>query len=166
MVQYNFKEYIKLLKYDETLKQQKKSLEIENPSLAKKLSRYSSEATGFFHWSSRSEYLQLIDDFLTFKINDSEFDKQFSKKVQLIEQKSRDLRKNLDNPELKSIKPNWRSSEFSAFISEIYSCCNDFYPDLTEDDLKEMPFAITNGQLRNLIIEKIIIAFNSLILIE
>jgi hypothetical protein len=67
--------------------------------------------------------------------------------VRVIEKKSRLLSKNYE--ELKCIEPNSMSLEFGTWISEIYLCCNEFYPTSKEEERAEIPFAKTEEQLRD-----------------
>ena len=68
--------------------------------------------------------------------------------VRVIEKKSRLLSKNYE--ELKRIEPNSMSLEFGTWISEIYLCCNEFYPTFKE----EIPFAKTEEQLLRIYFQK------------
>ena len=43
------------------------------------------------------------------------------------------------------------SYEFSKIISEIYLCCNEYYPDLTEEDKIEIPFGKNDDELRDIV---------------
>lgn len=65
--------------------------------------------------------------------------------IRVIEKKSRLLSKNSE--ELKRIEPNSMSLEFGTWISEIYLCCNQFYPSFKEAERAEIPFAKTEEQL-------------------
>jgi hypothetical protein len=69
--------------------------------------------------------------------------------VRVIEKKSRVLSKNSE--ELKCIEPNSMSLEFGTWISEIYLCCNEFYPIFKEKKRVENPFAKTEEQLRDVV---------------
>ena len=159
MVKYNLKDYLELLKYDKLLKQENKSLQDEDPSKYTELISFSSKVTGFLHWCERDNYFQLLDDFLNFKIDGQQFDKLFSGKVKFIENEAQELTKNLDYQKLKYVQPSWRSVEFSEFISEIYLCCNEFYPSFTEEDRAEIPFAKTADQIRDIIINDMMNGF-------
>ncbi len=148
MIKYNDEEYIKLLNYQQELKKQKKSLSSQDPIKYTKLLNYSVMISDYLHWSQKNEYLQLINDFLNFKIDGTEFDNKFSKMVAVIEKKSMLLRKNYE--ELRCIEPSSMSIGFGIGISEIYLCCTEFYSDFNEDeDRTEMPFAKTEEQLRD-----------------
>jgi hypothetical protein len=146
-MKYNCDEYIKLLNYQQALKKQNKSLRTEDPIKYSKLRKYSARISEYLHWSQKNEYLQLIKDFLNFKIDVKKFDNKFSKMVRVIEKKSRLLSKNYE--ELKRIEPNSMSLEFGTWISEIYLCCNEFYPTFKEEERAEISFAKTEEQLRD-----------------
>lgn len=146
-MEYNYQKYVELLKYDDLLRKQNKFLEDENKLKYLELTNYSLQINEHLHWSQKDEYLQLIEDFLSFKINAKTFDTQFSYKVQEIERESRLLFKNYE--ELKNIKPSSISVEFAEWISEIYLCCDEFYPDFDEKDPPDFQFAKNEEQLRD-----------------
>ena len=147
VMEYNYESYIKLLDYQQALKKQDKSLRKQDPIKYSKLLDYSVIITDHLHWSQKNEYLQLIKNFLNFQIDAKEFDKNFSEMVRMVEEKSNLLSKNYK--ELKCIQPNPMSVRFGMWISEIYLCCNEFYPNFTEDERDEIPFAKTEDQLRD-----------------
>jgi hypothetical protein len=93
-MKYNYEKYIQLLKSQQALRKQNKSLKTEDPIKYSKLQKYSAKITEHLHWSQRNQYLQLIKDFLNYKIDGKEFDNKFSKMVTIIEKKSRLLSKN------------------------------------------------------------------------
>lgn len=147
---YNHAEHIQLLNYQQTLSKQNKSLKIEDPIKHSRLREYSTKINEYLHWSQKNEYLQVITDFLNFKIDGKEFDYKFSKMVRAIEEKSSLLLK--DYEELKLIEPNSQSIGFATWISEIYLCCNEFYSDFDEEeDRAQIPFGKTEEQLQNAI---------------
>ena len=147
-MKYNCEEYIQLLKSQQALKKQNKSLKTEDPIKYSKLRKYSAKISEYLDWSQKNQYLQLIKDFLNYKIDGKEFDNKFSKMVTVIEKKSRLLSKNYQ--ELKCIEPSSMSLGFGTWISEIYLCCNEFYSDFNEkEDRIQIPFAKTEEQLRD-----------------
>ena len=87
-MKYNCGEHIQLLNYQQELKKQNKSLRTQDPIKYSKLRKYSARISEYLHWSQKNEYLQLIKDFLNYKIDGKEFDKKFSKMVTVIEKKS------------------------------------------------------------------------------
>lgn len=143
-MEYNFEEYIRRLDYQQTLNEQNKSLKIEDYIEYLKLLRYSSRLSEYLYWLKKDEYLQLIKNF---KINAEKFVDQFSKMVRAIDEEFELLSKNYK--ELKNIQPNSMSVEFETWISEIYLCCNEFYPDFREEERSEIPITKTEEQLRD-----------------
>ena len=141
---YNFKKYIELLKYQKELAQEKKSLRKENRAKYSELVRQSARILEHLYWLHKQEFRQLINDFLSSKINGKDFDKKFSQLAREIEKES-----HLENQtKLKSIEVNSKSLGFGALISEIYLCCDEFYEEYdpkegedsalkTEVDLKQ-----------------------------
>ena len=126
-MKYNYREHIQFLKYQEELKKQNRSLETLAPIQYSKLEKYSCIITEYLHWTHKNEYLELIKNFLNFKIDGKEFDKKFSKMVTVIEKKASLLFQNYE--ELKDLEPSPRSLGFDEWISEIYLCCDEFYED-------------------------------------
>jgi len=149
-MKYNSEEYIDLLKYQQKLKKENKSFKTQDPVKYLKLKNYSARFTEDLHWFQRNEYLKLIEDFLNSKIDGKEFDSKFSEMVRFIEKKSNLLSKNYEA--LKRIELSSRSLGFGTWISEIYLCCNEFYPDFNEEsDRTDIPFGKNEDQLRNAI---------------
>lgn len=145
-MKYNCGEHIQFLKYQQELKKQNKSLRTQDPIKYSKLLKYSARISECLHWSQKNDYLQLIKDFLNYKIDGKEFDKKFSKMVTVIEKKSSLLFKNYE--ELKRIEPSPRSVGFERWISEIYLCCNEFYQDYDLNEAED-PALKTEEQLRD-----------------
>lgn len=69
MVEYNVEKHLELVKLEQKLKKDKKWLNIKDPSKYSKLSHYSTQATGYLDWSQCNEYLELIKDFVNFRID-------------------------------------------------------------------------------------------------
>ena len=103
-MQYNYQKYVELLKYDDSLRKQNKFLKDENKLKYLELKNYSLQINEHLHWSQKDEYLQLIEDFLSFKINGKTFESKFCSMVEAIEKKCRLLTKNYEM--LKNIKPS------------------------------------------------------------
>jgi hypothetical protein len=146
-MQYNYQKYVELLEYDDLLRKQNKFLKDENKLKYLELQNYSLQINEYLHWSEKDEYLQLIEDFLSFKINGQNFESKFSNMVEAIEKKCRFLSKNHER--LKNIKPSGISFEFAKWVSEIYLCCDEFYPDFDEKDLPDFQFAKNEEDFRN-----------------
>jgi len=109
-MQYNYQKYVELLKHDDSLRKQNKFLKDENKLKYLELKNYSLQINEHLHWSQKDEYLQLIEDFLSFKINGKTFESKFCSMVEAIEKKCRLLTKNYEM--LKNIKPSSISFEF------------------------------------------------------
>jgi hypothetical protein len=146
-MQYNYQEYVKLLKCDDLLRKQNKFLKDEDELKYLESQKYSLQINEHLHWSQKDQYLQLIEDFLSFKINGKKFESKFSSMVEAIEKKCLLLAKNYEM--LKNIKPSAISFGFAKWVSEIYLCCDEFYPDFDEKDLPDFPFAKNEEDFRN-----------------
>ena len=145
-MKYNCGEHIQFLKYQQELKKQNKSLITQDPIKYSKLLKYSVRISEYLHWSQKNEYLQLVKNFLNFKIDGKKFDKKFSKMVIAIEEKSSLLFQEYEK--LKRIEPSPRSLGFGEWISKIYLCCNEFYEDYDLNE-GEDPALKTEEQLRD-----------------
>jgi hypothetical protein len=146
-MQYNYQKYLELLKYDDLLQKQNKFLKNENKLKYLELQKYLLQINEHLHWSQKDQYLQLIQDFLSFKINGKKFESKFSSMVEAIEKECLLLAKN--DERLKNINPSAISFRFAKWISEIYLCCDEFYPDFDEKDLPDFPFAKNEEDFRN-----------------
>ena len=144
---FDSKKYIELLKYDDFLRKQNKKLEDEDKLKYLELKNYSLQVNEYLHWSHKEQYVQLIEDFLNFKINGETFESEFSKMVEAIEKKCLLLTKNYEL--VKNIKPSSISFEFAKWISEIYLCCDEFYPDFDPKDPPDFTFAKNEEDFRN-----------------
>jgi hypothetical protein len=146
-MQYNYQKYVELLKYDDSLRKQNKFLEDENKLKYLELENYSLQIDEHLHWCQKDKYLELIEDFLSVKIDGKTFESKFSNLVEAIEKECLLLIKNYEI--LKNIKPSSISFEFAEWISEIYLCCDEFYPDFDEKDPPDFPFAKNEEDFRN-----------------
>ena len=77
-MQYNYQKYVEFLKYDDLLRKKNKFLKNENKLKYLELKNYSLQINEHLHWSNKEQYLQLIEDFLSFKINGKIFKSKFS----------------------------------------------------------------------------------------
>lgn len=146
-MQYNYEKHIEVIKYDNALREQDKFLKDENPSKYLELRTYSFQINEHLHWSQKDKYLQLMNDFLSFKITGKIFDSNFCNMVKAIEKESRLVIKNYEI--LKNVKPSSISFDFTKWISEIYLCCDEFYPDFDEKNPPDFPFAKDEEDFRN-----------------
>ena len=71
-MQYNYQKYVELLKHGDSLRKQNKFLKDENTLKYLELKNYSLQINEHLHWSNKEQYLQLIEEFLSFKINGKE----------------------------------------------------------------------------------------------
>ena len=150
-MQYNYQRFVQLLKYDHVLRQKNKLLKNEDKLKYLELKNYSLQINEHLHWSNKEHYLQLIEDFLNFKINGKIFESKFCSMVETIEKDYLLLIKNYES--LKDIKPSAISFDFAKWISEIYLCCDEFYPDFDEKDPPDFPFAKNEEDFRNAVAE-------------
>ena len=143
---YNFEQYIKLLEYQKELSKEKKFLHNENPAKHSELLKQSARISEHLYWLHKQEFKQLINDFLSFKINGKDFDQKFSQLVREIGNES-----GLKNQaKLKSIEVNSKSLGFGSLISEIYLCCDEFYEEYDPNEGYD-PALKTEEQLRQAI---------------
>lgn len=84
-MQYNYQKYVELLQHDDLLRKKNKFLKDENKFKYLELKNYSLQINEHLHWSQKDEYLQLIEDFLSFKINGKTFESKFCSMVEAIE---------------------------------------------------------------------------------
>lgn len=77
-MQYNYQKYVELLKYDNLLRKKNKFLKDENKLKYLELKNYSLQINEHLHWSNKEQYLRLIEDFLSFKINGKTFESKIS----------------------------------------------------------------------------------------
>lgn len=107
---YDYKKYVELLKHADSLRKQNKLLQNENKLKYLELKNYSLQINEHLHLSQKDEYLQLIEDFLSFQIIGKTFESKFCSIIKAIKKKSRLLTKNYEM--LKTIKPSSISFEF------------------------------------------------------
>jgi hypothetical protein len=93
------------------LRKQNKFLGDENKLKYLKLKKYSLQINKYLHWCQKNEYLQLIEDFLSFKSTGKKFESKFCSMVETIEKERLLLTKNYKR--LKTIKLNPISFEFA-----------------------------------------------------
>jgi hypothetical protein len=73
-------------------------------------------------------------------------DSKFCKMVEGIKEECSIVRKNFKR--LKTLEPNPKSFEFAKWTSEIYLCCDEFYPDFDPKDPPDFSFAKNEEQFR------------------
>jgi len=92
------------------------------------LQNYSLQINEHLHWSQKDQYLQLIEDFLSFKINGKKFESKFCSMVEAIEKKCLLLTKNYEM--LKNIKPSPISFEFAKNEEDFRNAVADIFPQI------------------------------------
>ena len=125
---YDYQTHISLLKEAQALREQNKFLEDVNFSKYRQLLKYSAQMSNHFHWLQKNKYLQLIHDFLSFKLPATDFKSQFSTLLLEIEAERRSLETNLKTGKLKSLQLDPKSADFELWVSEISLCCDEFDP--------------------------------------
>jgi hypothetical protein len=157
---YNYDRYVELLKYQESLKKQQKSLEQIDSEKFLELLNYSVQIEEYLHWLKKDEYFRIVENFVNFKISGKEFEKQFLNIFEPIENEVKALKQNYEK--LKSIKPNLAAFNFAELISDISLCCDDFEPNFQESDRLEFPYLKSENDLRNAVAELLPLIFNYL----
>jgi hypothetical protein len=132
MNNYNSKKYIELVKYNQYLIKQGTNLEKQNREKYLELVKYSVKLSDHVHWKKRTDYLNLMKDFVNFKISGKEFETQFLNIFQTREKIVKTLINDLN--QLTSFEPNPLSFGFSEFISDIEVSCDEFYLEAGEND--------------------------------
>ena len=145
----SIEEYIQLLKSEQELMKQNKSLITEDKDKYCKLLNYAAKTNDHLnlkyvsriedhlHWSNRNQYLQLIQDFLNFKIDG----KNFSDQLNLTFRDSMESWPS-DSTALRNIEFKPDSIHFETWISDMQFCCIQF-----SDSIK------TEAQLRDVVRE-------------
>lgn len=125
--------YLELLKCEQALNLNGKSLSIENESDYLKLVTYEISLFDHFAWQQRNRYFALITNFLEKKINIDQYITQLFELENEIENLVEELKLDLDK--LQEFKPNLVSKGFSKPIEDLCSDCRIFEPDsnLRED---------------------------------
>lgn len=145
-MEYNSQKFIELLKQAKRLREEGKSLQKEDQVQYLNLLNYSVKISDHVHWANKSDYLNLIKDFVNLKIDGHQFVRQFLEIHRSNERTVQMLKTDLK--QLNNIEPNPKSFGFTKWTSEIYLCCDEFYPDLQPQDNVRFKFAKSEEQLR------------------
>lgn len=129
--------FIRLLQEEQNLRNQNTSLLFKKPeefvtliSDAEDVAPYLHTQSDFmvkahYHWSSKNEYLELMQELLNFNIDGHQFCSQFLEMYSRLNQKSwmldQDAEKGLEW--LKSIEPNEESDKFNTLLGGIWQIC-------------------------------------------
>jgi len=127
------RKYLELLKYEQALNVNGKSLSIENEPDYIKLITYEINFFDHFKWKKRNQYFSLITNLLEKRINIDQYITQLFKLENEIQNLVEELKLDLDK--LQEFEPNLVSKGFSKPIADLCSDCRIFEPDsnLRED---------------------------------
>lgn len=75
----SFNEYIELLEYDRALKKDGTSLREQDWDKYSKLLNYSVKLSDHVHWQQKSDYLNIMKNFVDLEINGKQFVSRFNK---------------------------------------------------------------------------------------
>jgi len=114
-----------------------------------KLLNYSVNLSDHVYYQKKSEYLNLMENFVNLKINGKEFVSQFNKTHRTNQETIKVLKTDLK--QLNTFQPNPKSFGFTEWISEIDLGCDEFYSDFDSKDSPDFPFAKNEDQFRTFI---------------
>ena len=145
----SLKLYIKLLKQDRSLKKDGTSLREQDREKYLKLLNYSVKLSDHVHWQQRSDYLNIMKNFVDLKIDRKQFICQFDKLHRSNQETVKILKTDLK--QLNTFEPNLKSFGFTEWTSEIDLGCDEFYSDFDSKDSPDFPFAKNEDQFRTFI---------------
>jgi hypothetical protein len=148
-MEYNSKIYLELLRYDQSLKKNGNSLQEQDKAKYLKLLNYSVKVSDHVHWQQKSEYLNVMKNFVDLKINGKQFVSQFNKIHRANEEAVKMLKTDLK--QLNIFQPNPKSFGFTEWTSEIDLGCDEFYPDFQLQDRVEFAFARDEENFRTFV---------------
>jgi hypothetical protein len=148
-MEYNSKIYLELLRYDQSLKKNGNSLREQDKAKYLKLLNYSIKVSDHVHWQQKSEYLNVMKNFVDLKINGKQFVSQFNKIHRANEEAVKMLKTDLK--QLNIFQPNPKSFGFTEWTSEIDLGCDEFYPDFQLQDQVEFAFARDEENFRTFV---------------
>jgi len=148
-MEYDSKIYLELLRYDQSLRKDRKTLREQDKSKYLKLLNYSVKLSDHIHWQQRNEYLNLMKNFVDLKIDGKQFVSQFDK----IHRANQEAVKVLitDLKQLETFQPNPKSFGFTEWTSEMDLGCDEFYPDFEPQDQVDFKFARDEENFRTFI---------------
>ena len=145
----SLKLYLELLKYDKSLKKDGTSLREQDREKYLKLLNYSVKLSDYVHWQQKSEYLNIMKNFVDLKIDGKQFVRQFNKLHRSNQEAIKILKTDLK--QLNNFEPNSKSFGFTEWTSEIDLACDEFYPDFQPQDQVEFAFARDEENFRTFI---------------
>ena len=148
-MEYNSKIYLELLRYDQSLKKNGKSLREQDKAKYLKLLNYSVKLSDHVHWQQKSEYLNVMKNFVDLKIDGKQFVSQFNKIHRANEEAVKMLKTDLK--QLNTFQPNPKSFGFTEWTSEIDLGCDEFYPDFQLQDQVKFAFARDEENFRTFV---------------
>ena len=145
----SLKLYIELLKCEKSLKKDGTSLREQDREKYLKLLNYSVKLSDYVHWQQKSEYLNIMKNFVDLKIDGKQFISQFNKLHRSNQEGVKILKTDLK--QLNNFEPNPKSFGFTEWTSEIDLACDEFYPDFQPQDQVEFAFARDEENFRTFI---------------
>jgi|GEM_PF-1629723 len=141
---YNQQRHIQLLKRSQDFKDQGKSFYKESPEESLELSSYNAAVEENIFWQQRYKVAELMQDFLTRKIDGQKFcDRVFGLRRNLMIASDKFLIQ-LGAGEVKDFQPDPRSKKLSGFLSGLFGYCDDFMEYYENDQFSD---AMQNGFL-------------------
>lgn len=134
-----FKVYIELLEYDRYLNKNGTSLRKEDRDKYLKLLDYSVKLSDHVNWQQKTDYLNLMKNFVNLEINGKQFVNKFYKLHRSNEEIVKTLQTNIKK--LNNLTPNPKSFGFTEWTSEIDLACDEFYYDFQPQDKVKFAFA-------------------------
>jgi hypothetical protein len=136
-INYNLKRHIELLKRQEDLRNQNKTLLKTNQQEFSELTKYNVAVSNHIFWEDRYQVASLMQAFLNKEMNAHEFhDAVFGlRNIQIA--KFKKFRSNLllETEELKDFYPNKKSHKLEGFLSALYWKCEGFEMQFDEEYL-------------------------------
>ena len=135
-MKYNKINHLKLLENYLELQQLNKDLFHENPENWFKLIDYQILVSDQIYWTKRKKFMALIFDFITSKINYTEFETEFSLLFQNTQKQSFILTRDISYIEKFEYIP--ASEKFGTYMTIIYRCFEEVEDEYwTEQELKD-----------------------------
>jgi hypothetical protein len=124
--------FFKLLKYWIDLKENKKSLFIEDPKKSRKLSEFLVIIEENLHLRERNKYIKLLEIFLNKKISTEDFSfcfiAQYDSINQILREMKQDFEKNFDELSNLLIENPNKKYEIGMSLMLMYDLCDDYNP--------------------------------------
>jgi len=131
---YNRKRYIKLLQYEQDLKNQGKSLSDENKDEDFELLKYKASISSYISWKNRTQFLLLMEKFVNKTISGEEFNDDFFELRQRMKNEYECFHKELCSDKFKDFQIDPRSTGFGSLISFLRAECDNFTEDYQNEE--------------------------------